>query len=471
MPLDLCFMGISELARGYRSGAFSPAEVAKAVLAQIDRVNPLVNAIVARDDERTLADARRAEAALSKEDTKQSPLLGVPVSIKDLIWTKDLPTEFGSPLYRGHLPPEDAPAVARLKEAGAVILGKAATSEFGWLGATHSQAHGITRNPWNLERNTSGSSGGSAAAVACGMGAMSVGSDGGASIRAPAAYCGVVGIQPSYGRVPRWPLGTAYDLVFEGPLTRTVFDAAASLDVLARPDSRDWQSLPPTNGSFTDNLGDGIQGMRVAFSPDLGFAKVAPEVSAVVESAASAFEGLGARLTADRPDIADPLEIYTALWMPGRAKALEDLGPEKASRLDPGHRRQCELGRRVTIFDYLDAQEKRHEFCRRMTAFFNDYDLLLTPTLPDTAWEAGMDYPPGNPLDPPESIRRISLCYSFSLAHLPSCSVPAGFSSEGLPVGLQIVGQRFSEATVLRAAAAFEAARPWSHLRPPVCRS
>jgi aspartyl-tRNA(Asn)/glutamyl-tRNA(Gln) amidotransferase subunit A len=469
MSQDLCFLGISDLARGYRSGAFSPREVTEAVLAQIDRINPLVNAIVALSPDQALAAARRAEAAFAKKDKPQELLLGIPVSIKDLIWTKDLPTQFGSPLYRGYYPPEDAPAVARLKEAGAVILGKAATSEFGWLGATHSQAHGITRNPWNLDRNTSGSSGGSAAAVACGMGVMSVGSDGGASIRAPAAYCGVVGIQPSYGRVPRWPLGTAYDLVFEGPLTRTVFDAAASLDVLARPDSRDWQSLPPSKDSFTDSLDAGVRGMRIAYSADLGIAKVKPEVSAVFESAVMAFKSLGAILTADNPKIDDPLEIYTALWMPGRAKGLEDLGPEKARRLDPGHRRQCELGRRVTIFDYMSAQEKRHEFCRKMSQFFSEYDLLLTPTLPDTAWDAGMDYPPGNPPDPPESIRRISLCYVFSLAHLPACSVPAGFSSDGLPIGLQIVGPRFSEATVFRAAAAFEKARPWSRLRPPVC--
>lgn len=469
MPNELCFLSIAELARLYRVKGASPVEVTDAVLEQIEWLNPQINAIVSVAADQAREQARRAEAAFAGREPPGDLLCGVPVTIKDLIWTKDLPTEFGSVLYRGYRPPEDAPAVARLKEAGAVILGKAATSEMGWLGATHSQAHGITRNPWDLTKNTSGSSGGSAAAVACGIGVMSVGSDGGASIRAPAAYCGVVGIQPSYGRVPRWPLGTAYDLVFEGPLTRTVRDAAASLDVLARPDWRDWQSLPPPNASFLQGIDGGVRGWRIAFSHDLGFANVRADVAAIVEDAAVAFERLGARLVRAHPDIADPLDTYTPLWMPGRAKAMHDLGPERAARLDSGHRRQGELGQHVSIFDYLEAQERRHEFCRRMQDFFRTHDLLLTPTLPDTAWDAGLDYPPGNPPDPPESLRRISLCYTFSLAHLPACSVPAGLSPQGLPVGLQMVGPRFAEARVLQAAAAFEKERPWAHLRPPVC--
>jgi aspartyl-tRNA(Asn)/glutamyl-tRNA(Gln) amidotransferase subunit A len=466
---ELCFLSIAELARLYRAKTVSPVEVTDAALNQIERLNPHINAVVTVAADQARAQARRAEAAFVEPEPQCDLMCGVPVTIKDLIWTKDLPTEFGSILYRGYRPPEDAPAVARLKEAGAVILGKTATSELGWLGATHSQAHGITRNPWDLTRNTSGSSGGSAAAVACGIGAMSVGSDGGASIRAPAAYCGVVGLQPSYGRVPRWPLGLAYDLVFEGPLSRTVHDAAASLDVLARPDWRDWQSLPPPCASFLDELEAGVRGWRIAFSPDLGFAKVQNDVAAIIEDAAHAFTRLGARLVGAHPDIADPLDTYTPLWMPGRAKVVHDLGSERAARLDAGHRRQAALGQRVSMFDYMEAQERRHELCRRMQDFFKTHDLLLTPTLPDTAWEAGLDYPPGNPPDPPESLRRISLCYTFSLAHLPACSVPAGLSPQGLPVGLQIVGPRFAEARVLQAAAAFENERPWTHLRPPIC--
>jgi aspartyl-tRNA(Asn)/glutamyl-tRNA(Gln) amidotransferase subunit A len=444
-------------------------EVLDAVLRRIEHVNPLINAVVRLNAAGARASAIRAEKAFAEADQPDDLLCGVPVSIKDLIWTKDIPTEFGSVLYRDYLPPEDAPVAARLKEAGAVILGKTATSELGWLGATHSQAHGITRNPWDLARNTSGSSGGSAAAVACGIGPMSVGSDGGASIRAPAAYCGVVGHQPSYGRVPRWPLGTAYDLVYEGPLARSVYDAAASLDVLARPDARDWQSLPPPEHSFLKTLGKGAKGLHIAFSPDLGFAKVKPDVAKVVADAVRAFDTSGAVVEEVDPQIEDPLEIYSALWMPGRAKAVHDLGPEQAERLDRGHRRQGELGRKVDIFDFLTAQERRHEFCRSLYKLFDRYDVLLTPTLPDTAWEAGMDYPPGNPPDPPESVRRISLCYTFSLAQLPACSVPAGFTEAGLPVGLQIVGPRFGDAMVLRVAAAFEKLRPWAHLRPPVC--
>lgn len=386
----------------------------KAALGQLERLNPKLNAVVNSSPEVALRQARDAETRL-REPEGCDPLCGVPVTIKDLIWTTDLPTEFGSMLRRGHIPEEDAPAVARLKEAGAVLLGKAATSEFGWLGATHSKAHGITRNPWNLEKTTSGSSGGSAAAVASGIGAMSVGSDGGASIRAPAAYCGTVGLHPTYGRVPRWPLGDAYDLVFEGPLTRSVHDAALSLDVLARPDVRDWQSLPPTERSFTENLQDGIAGMRIAFSRDLGFANVDPAVAAVVAQAVRAFEDLGARVEEAHPAIEDPLDIYTKLWMPGRAKAVHDLGPQQALQLDAGHRRQGELGRGIALFDYLDALERRHELNRRIQEFFSRFDLLLTPTMPDTPWDAGVDYPPGNPPDPPESVRRVSLCYTFSL--------------------------------------------------------
>jgi aspartyl-tRNA(Asn)/glutamyl-tRNA(Gln) amidotransferase subunit A len=223
------------------------------------------------------------------------------------------------------------------------------------------------------------------------------------------------------------------------------------------------------DGSFTDNLGAGVRGLRIAFSSDLGFAKVDSEVAAIVEEAALSFESSGATLVKAAPEVADPLEMYTRLWMPARTKAVYDMGPDRATHLDVGHRRQAELGRHISIMNYLDAQEQRHDFCRKMADFFRRYDLLLTPTLPDTAWEAGLDYPPGNPPDPPESIRRISLCYTFSLAQLPVCSVPAGFSMQGLPVGMQIAGPRFADARVLQAAAALEKARPWSHRHPPVC--
>lgn len=467
MSQELCFLSIEDLAQAYRARRLSPVEVTRAVFAQLDRVNPLINAVVRTAPEQALEQARLAEERLAHGTADR--LCGVPVTIKDLIATKDMATEYGCLLFKDHLPAEDAPAVARLKEAGAVIIGKTATSELGWLGATHSQAHGITRNPWDLSKNTSGSSGGSAAAVACGIGPLSVGSDGGASIRAPAAYCGVVGLQPSYGRVPRWPLGTAYDLVYEGPIARTVHDIAAGLDVLSRPDERDWQSLPPPCESFLEGIDEGVKGLRVAFSADLGFADVRPEVAELVELGARALEDAGARLIRADPPIDNPLDIYTPLWMPGRAKEIRDLGPERAARLDKGHRRQGELGQVVTAYDYMTAQEKRHEFCRRLLGFLGDYDVLVTPTLPDTAWEAGLDYPPGNPPDPPESIRRIALCFTFSLAHVPACSVPCGMTKAGLPVGMQIVGRRFGEAMVLRVARAFEQLRPWSQLRPPVC--
>ena len=340
----------TELLRLYRARSASPVEATRAVLARIERVDPVLNAFCFLAPEQALRSAHESQARWSRGEPCGA-LDGVPVSIKDLILAKGWPTLRGS---RTVAPKQawdvDAPATARLREAGAVILGKTTTPEFGCKGETNSPLTGITRNPWNPAKTPGGSSGGTAAAVASGMGPLSVGTDGAGSVRIPAAFCGNFGLKPSFGRVPAYPLSPMGSVSHLGPHSMSVADAALMMNVLKRPDARDWTSLPPDVEDYTQALGDGIRGLRIAFSPALGYAKnIHPEVAAAVAAAVRELEALGAHVDATDPGFADPIEITTGLWFAGAWAIWNGLSGEQQQTVDPDFRAEAELGSKFSI--------------------------------------------------------------------------------------------------------------------------
>ncbi|MGW7717294.1 amidase [Streptomyces chartreusis] len=448
---DLTALTAVQLLDGYRKGDFSPVDATRATLERAERIQPEVNAFV-----RLTADEALARAGESAERWRRGEpaglLDGVPVTVKDILLLRGSPTLRGSKTVadKGHWQ-EDAPSVARLRAHGAVFLGKTTTPEFGWKGVTDSPLSGVTRNPVDPTRTAGGSSGGAAAAVALGAGPLALGTDGGGSVRIPAAFCGIFALKPTYGRVPLYPASAFGTLAHVGPMTRDATDAALLLDVIGAPDSRDWSALPPAPGSFAAALSGGVRGLRVAYSPSLGGqVAVRPAVAAAVRRAVERLAGLGAYVEETDPDFTDPVDAFHTLWFTGAARVTQHLGPHQRELLDPGLREICGVGARMSALDYLAAVDVRMELGRRMGRFHDSYDLLLTPTLPITAFEAGAEVPKGS------GHRRWTgwtpFTYPFNLTQQPAATVPVGTDGDGLPIGLQIVAARHRDELVLRAA-------------------
>ncbi|MFF1416869.1 amidase [Streptomyces sp. NPDC058280] len=439
-----------QLLSGYEKGDFSPVDATRAVLERIETVQPLVNAFVRVDAEAALA---QAEAAAGRWRGKepQGLLDGVPVSVKDIFLQRGGPTLRGSRAVSAEGAwDEDSPAVARLREHGAVLVGKTTTPEFGWKGVTDSPLNGVTRNPYDLSRTSGGSSGGSAAAVALGAGPLSIGTDGGGSVRIPASFCGIFALKPTYGRVPLYPSSPFGTLAHAGPMTRDAADAALLLDVISGADWRDWSQLAPA-ATMSGALTDGVKGLRIAYSPSFGGqVAVRPEVAAAVRGAVSRLADLGAYIEEADPDIHDPVEAFHTLWFSGAARLVQSFGTEQRELLDPGLREIIEEGARYSALDYLAAVDARMELGRRLGRFHASYDLLVTPTLPITAFEAGRETPGGS------GQRRWTawtpFTYPFNLTQQPAATVPCGVDGDGLPIGLQLVGARHADALVMRAA-------------------
>ncbi|MFO1349876.1 MAG: amidase [Gammaproteobacteria bacterium] len=454
---DLALLTATELTRLYRTRQLSPVEATRAALERIRRDNPAVNAFCLVDEEATLASARASEARWHA-GRPQGQADGVPCSVKDIILTQGWPTLRGSRIVaRDQAWNEDAPAVARLREHGAVLLGKTTSPEFGWKAVTDSPLTGITRNPWHLGMTPGGSSGGAAAAAALGMGALHIGTDGGGSIRIPAAFTGIFGLKPSFGRVPAYPLSPFGSVAHLGPITRSVGDAALMLTIMSEPDARDWYALPYDRRDYRIGLDDGVRGLRIAFSPTLGYAQVDPEVAAAAARAAQVFAELGARVDNADPGFTNPLDIFNKHWYTGAANALSALAPEQRELLDPGLRAVAAAGAAVGHMEYIAAVNARGDLGQRMCLFHQRYDLLLTPSVPIPAFTAGQEVPAAAYQRWPEWT---PFSYPFNLSQQPAASIPCGFTSAGLPIGLQIVGPMHQDALVLRAARAFEAAHP-----------
>lgn len=456
-----------ELVQGYRAKTISPVEATREALSAIESHDDAVNAFVLVDAEAAMAAATASEARWYAGEPL-GPGDGVPTSIKDALWTRGWPTLRGSWLIDGAGPwDEDAPSVARLRETGAVLLGKTTTPEYSWKGVTDSPRYGATGNPWDPTKTAGGSSGGSAAAVGLGMGAWSVGTDAGGSVRIPAGFTGTVALKPTYGLIPHYPPSPFGTLAHPGPMTRTVADTAALMDVITGFDPRDWAAMPTPSASYLDGLDDGVAGLRVAFSPNLGFVRNDPEVDAAVRAAVAVLADAGAHVEQVDPGFADPLDAFQVLWFSGSAKVLSaygELDGAWADRADPGLRRIAATGAGFSASDYLDATAVRMHLGELMGRFHQSYDVLVTPTLPLPAFTAGCDVPDGWPS--PDWASWTPYTYPFNMTQQPALSVPCGFTSAGLPVGLQIVGPRHADARVLRVGRAYEAATDW-HRRTP----
>ena len=459
MTTDPAQLSATELVHAYAAKTLSPVEATEAVLARIDKHNGTFNAFRLLDGARAMEAAKASEARWAKGQPA-GLVDGVPTTIKDLVATKGWSTRRGSLTSSEEDAPwdEDHPLVEKLKAHGAVLLGKTTTPEFGWKGVTDSPLTGITRNPWDARKTPGGSSGGAAAAAAACMGALHHGSDGGGSIRMPAGFTGIYGIKPTFGRVPTWPASGFGTVSHQGPMTRTVADAALMLSVMAEADARDWYALPSTDYDWRDALAISVKGWRIAFSPDLGHAKVDPEIAALVRAAAESFTALGAHVEEVDPGLGDQHDVFRTHWYTGAARLQKTMTEDQLALLDPGFREVGVAGAEITLNEFLDANAAREAAGHKLNLFLDKYDLLLTPTLPITAFEAGEEVPVGSGMD--RWTRWTPFSYPFNLGRHPAATIPCGLCSNGLPAGLQIVGPMNRDDKVLAASRAYEVVRP-----------
>jgi Asp-tRNA(Asn)/Glu-tRNA(Gln) amidotransferase A subunit family amidase len=465
---ELCFTPATELADKIASRELSPVELMDAVLDRIEEQQPRVNAFCL-----LRAHEAREEARAAQDAEPRGPLHGIPISIKDLTSTKGIRTTFGSKAYAGNVPDVDATFVTRLREAGAIVLGKTNTPEFGNKGVTDSPLNGTTANPWSLDRTAGGSSGGAAAAVAAGLGPLAEGSDGAGSIRIPASFCGVVGFKPSFGRVPMYPRNGYHTISHHGPLARTVADAALMLSVMAGPDQRDphIRNEPPADYRAAVQHPE-IEGWTIGFSPDFGHLPVEPEVAEIVAHAVGAFEDLGANVE-QAPALPDAREPMAVIWRVVfeaivREQIAPHIGPDE---MDPHLRELAAEGVRIDAATYYDAVSLfRIAFFHEMEKLFGRHRLLVSPTLAVAPFPHPEHGRPGPETVAGEAVNPFLgwlLTYHFNLTGQPAISIPCGFTEDGLPVGLQIAGRPGADEDVLRAAAAFEASASRTTPNPP----
>jgi amidase len=451
-----------ELASLIATRAVSPVEVLDAHLATIARVNAKLNAIVTLVADAARASARDAEAAVMRGD-KLGALHGLPVVIKDVTPTAGIRTTYGSPLFKDNVPSEDAEVVRRLKAAGAIMLGKTNTPEFAAGANTFNDVFGVTRNPWNPALSPSGSSGGSAVAVATGMAPLAQGTDFGCSIRMPASFCGIVGIRPTPGLTPNWPMPLAWDPgQVNGPLARTAEDAALMLDAITGLSRISPISVAPPWASARAIVADAkdAKGLRVAYVSDIAGIGVEPEIDAICRATALSLRDAGAVVEEIAFDISDgksPYQAWRGLWMVGQQFAnldhLEEFGVNLKGNV--------KAGLKVGPLDFAASEQKRAQLFQRFARFFEHYDLLITPQSPVKQFPVEMNFPTlinGKKLE--NYTDWIAGSFLITLMSLPGGSVPAGQTSDGLPVGIQIVGPRFEEPKILSVMKVVQQAHP-----------
>lgn len=466
---ELVFETATELARRIRSREVSAVEVLRAHIAQVERTNGQVNALVTATFDQAELDAKRIDAAIAKGEPVGA-LAGLPVAHKDLHVTKGVRTTFGSPIYRDFVPDVDAIIVERLKRAGAVTIGKTNTPEFGAGSQTFNPIFGATRNPWDLAKTSGGSSGGAAAALACGMVPIADGSDLGGSLRNPASFCNIVGFRCSPGRVPNWPtLSAWFPHSIIGPMARTVGDVALMLSAIAGPDARSPISLHESGERFAQPLARDFKGVRIAWSPRLGGLPIEPDVLSVLNQAVPRFADIGCEVELADPDLHDADEVFEVLRANQFELAYGDLLRTKRSQLKQTVIWNIEAGARITGPQIAQAERKRTEIFHRMRTFFDKYEFLVCPVTQVMPFDVNVEYPTeidGVRLD--NYLSWMKSCYLISATTLPALSVPAGFGAQGLPAGLQIVGRSLDDFGVLQLAYAFEQATGFHQRRPPL---
>lgn len=462
---DLAYLSAVDIAELVRRRKVSPVEVVQASLKRIEALEPALNAFVTLTPEVALADARRCEAmVMSGADL--GPLHGVPISVKDLIAVGNVRQTFGSITMKDHIANADAPSVERIKAAGACIVGKTTTTEFGLKGSSDSPLTGITRNPWNTRKTTGGSSSGAAASLAAGGTPIALGTDGGGSVRIPSAFCGLFGIKAQFGRVPVFPTSATPTLSHVGPMARTVRDAAVLLRVIAGFDPRDPTAVAETVPDFVGACALPVNGLRVAWSPTLGYAKPTPEVATITARAVKTFEDMGCIVTEINHVIDDPFDLWLAEFYAGVGTRLKPTLDSNREVVDSTLVDMLAHALDQPIDEYYAKVFHRYDLRERMRKFLNEYDLLVTPTLPVAAFDADRTMPPDQPGR--NLVNWISYTYPMNLCGMPAASVPCGFTAAGLPVGLQLVSRVNREVDIFRAAARFEEIRPWVDRIPSI---
>lgn len=458
MTEDLPFLTIRDLGRRYAAGELSPVEVTKSILRRIESIDGQINSYTSVTASLAMEAAQRSEQRWRK-GAPLGPLDGVPVSVKDTLMVRGVPHRRGSRATSAEPAAASAPAVERVLEQGAVLLGITTTPEFGAGPITISPLTGITRNPWNTAMNSGGSSGGAAASIAAGLGYAALATDAGGSIRIPSGFCGVVGMKPTGGRVPAWPANVAGNLSSPGAITRSVADAALMLGILAKPDGRDVECAPPPPQDWLDLSADTARGLRVAVSTDLGYARrVDPQIVAAVRRAGETMAGLGAEVSEAHPEIGDPIQTFNTLFRAGFGYALRGFAPDQMALVGEVLRDVAAKGQEVSLHAYLEAQDARRALAGAFARFFERFDLLLTPMVSVTAFAADRWVPEGfEDCEDPRAWTPFG--YPVNLIQSPAITLPCAMSGNGLPIGLQIIGPRFAEARVLALAAAYEAAR------------
>ena len=470
METELAFASATELRRLIDTKEVSIVELVELFYRRIEEHNPKLNAYLALCADQAMAEARAAQEAVQKGEAL-GPLHGIPISIKDLEMTKGIPTTLGSAVFADRTPDVDSVVVERVRNAGAIVLGKTNTPEFGLSGTTENKLGDACRNPWNTERTPGGSSGGAAAALASGLCTLATGSDGGGSIRIPASFSGIFGIKPSQGRVPRYGgygRPSANHFSQSGPMSRTVADTALLLQALAGPDARDVTSIKSAPPDLSSGLSDGVAGMRIGWSPDLGYAGVDPDVLNVTQGAVQVFQELGAQVEEAGLVIEDPFEAFWTVFSTASYTSYGHLIEEQWEHFTYYGQRTFEYGATVTGPDLSRALLRVDQLRRQMEYLFDEFDLLVTPTMAVPAFpiEQRPSVIGGKEVDPFWGF--LPFTFPINMTGQTASSVPCGFSADGMPIGLHIIGPHGSEARVLQASAAFEGARPWAHHRPPV---
>ncbi len=455
----------TELIERIRDKSLSPVELMKATISRAEELNPRLNAICTTTSDAAIDQAKTAEAQVMRGEALP-PLHGIPTTIKDLSLTSGVRSMAGSHVFAARIPQLDHAHVERMRDAGMISIGKTTTSEFGWSGVSNSPLTGITHNPWQHGMNAGASSAGAAVCAAAGIGPVHQGSDGAGSIRMPAAFCGVYGIKPSHGRVPYYPMPQNGLISHVGPISRTVADAALMLQAIAGPDDRDMTSIDAAPEDYVARLDEGIAGLKVAYSPDLGYLQVDDEIAGLVSKAVKAFEDAGCSVEEVDPDWGDPIDMEHCLFSVTIAMMWGGFEKEWGDKMDPGLVGIIRHGRKFSATEYTHAAGERLLYYDKVRSFFERYDLLLTPSLSVAAFPADRLIPQHWEQHEWDWLRWAGFSYPFNLTWLPAATCPCGFTKNKLPVGIQIVAGRNCDLRVLQASRAFELARPWAQHRP-----
>jgi Asp-tRNA(Asn)/Glu-tRNA(Gln) amidotransferase A subunit family amidase len=464
---EICFMSACEMAEKIKTQELTSLEITETIIERIEKVNPIINAYCTTSFDLAREMAEKADMAVKKR-LKLGILNGIPTSIKDLIETKGVRTTYGSKIYENYIPNEDDLTVKKLKDAGIVLLGKTNTPEDGHKAITDNLIFGESKNPWNIKKTCGGSSGGAAAAVSAGLGPLALGSDGGGSVRIPSCFCGVYGLKPNFGRIARNFTHIAFsDLSHYGPIVRYVKDAALMLDVMAGPDPIDKHSIPLQNTNFLKNLKEKPKRLKIGYSMDLGFVKaIDDDVEKAVFTAAQKFEKFDWKVEEAKLKFKNAYNTFTIIVTAALAYDYKLLMNKWRDKLTPTLVKMIDAGMSYKSLDLIQAESQRKEIERSITDFFKRYDIMITPTTTIPAFELGIMFPEriaGKTVSP---TGWMPFAFPFNMSWNPAASIPCGWSKEGLPIGMQIIGRLLDETTVLQVSKAFEDICPWQDKKP-----